>query len=185
MAGCQPRFNELPAYSEERHLLQVVVESPAGTNRVLRYDAGTNEFRPEQRAGADRLVAFLPHPANLGFVPSTSLKASPRHAGGRPQPALVLAESLPAGTVVEVLPIGLLLLDNAGEMESVVLTVPARPSQRILPVTTWRELTSQYPAVRETLRLWFQHSAEPGTVRVVGWRDEQAAEQQLQQVLQP
>lgn len=183
MAGCQSRFGELPAYSAERHLLQVVVETPAGTNRPLRYHAPSNEFRPEQRAGAEHRVGFLPYPANAGFVPSTALPATARFPRGRPQPALVLAESLPAGTVLEVLPIGLLTLDRAGELEPIVLVVPARPSQRILPVTSWRELTRQYPAAREVLRLWFLNSAEPGEVRIVGWRDQQAAEQQLAQVL--
>ncbi|WP_254846549.1 inorganic diphosphatase [Hymenobacter sp. CRA2] len=154
---------------------------PAGTNRLVRYNAAQNTFQPEQRAGVDRMVSFLPTPANLGFVPATHLPASPRHPEGQRQPALVLAESQPAGTVLEVIPIGLLLLDRAGEMESVLVTVPARPSQRILPVTTWHELLSQYPTAREVLRLWFQRSGEPGEVRVVGWRDERAAEKQIRQ----
>ncbi|WP_165822127.1 inorganic diphosphatase [Hymenobacter edaphi] len=184
VVGCQSRFNELPTYSDERHLLQVVVETPAGTNRVLHYDAASNDFKPEQRAGVDRLINFLPYPANAGFVPSTKLPASPRHPTGQALPALVLAESLPAGTVLEVLPVGLVTLDRAGELEPVVLAVPARPSQRILPVTSWRELRQQYPAAQEVLRLWLLRSAEHGEVRVVGWRDEQTAEQQIRQVQQ-
>jgi inorganic pyrophosphatase len=183
--GCQARFDELPTYSEDRHLLQVVVETPAGTNRLLRYDARSNDFKPRQRAGVDLQVPFLPYPANAGFVPSTRVPGTPQHPGGQPQRALVLAESQPPGTVLEVLPIGLLLLDDAGELLSVVVAVPARPSQRILDATSWRELTSRYPVAREVLRLWYQNSAEAGTVRVVGWRDEQAAEQQLRRVQLP
>lgn len=183
MVGCQPRVDELPTYSADRYLLQVVVETPAGTNRVLHYDATANDFVPEQRAGVDRLVGFLPYPANAGFVPSTHLPASPQHPTGRPLPALVLAESLPTGTVLEVLPIGLLTLDRAGELEPVVLTVPARPSQRVLPVTNWREMRQQYPAAQEILRLWLLRSAEHGEVRIVGWRDEQAADKQIRQAL--
>lgn len=181
MVGCQSRVDELPTYSPERNLLQVVIETPAGTNRVLHYDAKTNDFVAEQRAGVDRLIGFLPYPANAGFVPSTHLPGSPQHPSGRPLPALVLAETQPTGTVLEVLPIGLLTLDRAGELEPVILTVPARPSQRVLPVTSWRELRQQYPAAQEILRLWLLRSAEHGEVRVVGWRDEQAADKQIRQ----
>ncbi|WP_165903711.1 inorganic diphosphatase [Hymenobacter gummosus] len=159
------------------------METPAGTSRPLHYDAASNEFRPEQRAGTDRTVDFLPYPANAGFVPGTRLPPTPRHPRGGPQPALVLAEAQPPGTVLEVLPVGLLLLDDAGEMESVVLTVPARPSQQIMPVSSWRELTARYPAAREVLGLWYRHSGEAGAVRIVGWRDEQAAEQRIRKVL--
>ncbi|UYZ59148.1 inorganic diphosphatase [Hymenobacter latericus] len=163
----------------------MVVETPAGSNRVLHYDARSNDFQPELRAGTERRVAFLPYPANAGFIPSTRLPASKLHPLGRPQPALVLAESQPAGTVFEVLPLALLLLDNGGEMESVVLTVPARPSQRNVPVTSWQELVTRYPAARETLRLWYQHTGEPGEVRVVGWRGPEATEQQIRAALKP
>lgn len=182
MVGCQPRFNELPTYSADRHLVQVVIETPAGTNRVLHYDAQADEFRPEQRAGVDRVIRFLPYPANAGFVPSTRLPASPQHPQGQPLPALILAESLPSGTVLEVLPIGLVTLDRAGELEPVVLAVPARPSQQTMPVASWRELNQQYPAAREVLRLWLLRSAEHGDIRIVSWRDERAAEQQIQQM---
>ncbi|WP_240410607.1 inorganic diphosphatase [Hymenobacter oligotrophus] len=157
----------------------MVVETPAGSNRVLRYDARHNDFRPALRAGVEQRVDFLPYPANAGFIPSTRLPASKLHPLGRPQPAIVLAESQPPGTVLEVLPLALLLLDNGGEMQSVVLTVPARPSQRNLSVTSWQELVAHYPAARETLRLWYQHTGEPGEVRVVGWRGPEAAEQQI------
>nr|WP_286130674.1 inorganic diphosphatase [Solirubrum puertoriconensis] len=162
-----------------------MVETPAGSNRVLRYEPRSNDFKPEMHAGIERRIDFLPFPVNAGFIPSTHLPASKRYSLGRPQPAIVLAEGQPSGTVLEVLPLALLLLDNGGEMESVVLTVPARPSLRNLPVTTWQELVTRYPAARETLRLWYQHTGEPGQIRVVGWRGPEAAEQQIRAVLKP
>jgi inorganic pyrophosphatase len=183
LGACQTRYDELPTYSQERQLLQVVVETPAGTNHELQYSAADNSFVPVKHAGTEHVVGFLPYPANTGFIPATHLPATPKHPKGRPQPALVLAESMPSGTVLEVLPIGLLMLDNAGEIEFVVVTVPARPSQRVLPVTTWQELTTQHPAARDILRLWYQHSAPAGQVRVAGWRDEHAAEHQVRKAL--
>ena len=170
IVSCQTDYAELPTFSAERKLLQTVIEIPAGTNLERRYDPATLEFVPQKRAGKDRILEFLPYPGNYGFVPGTSTTA------GGPLHALVLAESQPVGTVLEVLPIGLLLLDNAGALERVVLAVPARPSQQILPGTsTWADFTRRHPAAQQILRLWFQQRGAPGTIRIMGWKDEQAA----------
>ncbi|WP_133271848.1 inorganic diphosphatase [Hymenobacter radiodurans] len=178
VVGCQTDYAELPTFSAERKLLQTVIEVPAGTNLERRYDPATHEFAPQQRAGKDRVLEFLPYPGNYGFIPGTST------ATGAPLAVLVLAESQPTGTVLEVLPIGLVLLDNAGAMERVVLAVPARPSQQILPETsTWAEFTQRYPAAQQMLRLWFQHRDSPGAVRIMGWKDEHAAAEHVRKVM--
>lgn len=180
-AGCRQNYADLPTFSAERKLLQVVVEMPAGTNHARRYDAATGEFKPERRAGLDLVVEFLPCPGNSGFIPGT------RRPGTEPSPlpALVLAETQPAGTVLEVLPIGLLTLDDNGQMLPVVLAVPARPSQQILPeVETWQGLTERYPGAREVIRQWYQHQGRRGEVRIVSWKDEKAAEQQVKAAME-
>jgi inorganic pyrophosphatase len=180
LTGCQTRPDDLPTFSPERKLLQVVVEMPAGTNRAQRYDATQHQFVPERRAGLDHVVEFLPCPGNSGFIPGTATDAP----SARPLAALVLAEAQPAGTVLEVLPIGLVTLDDNGLMRPIVLAVPARPSQQILPaVVSWQDLTSRYPGAREVLRQWFQHQGRPGEVRIVSWKDEKAAEQQVRQAM--
>jgi len=185
VAGCHTDYAQLPTFSAERRLLQVVVEIPAGTNHEQVYDAQSRQFRRIQRAGQDRQVEFLPYPGNFGFVPGTRTAPTPGAPGGRPLGVLILAESQPQGTVVEVLPVGMLLLDNVGQLESVVLAIPARPSQQILPeITTWAGFTQHYPAAKEILRLWFQHRGGPGEVRVVGWKDEKFAQQQIRAAMQ-
>lgn len=183
LLGCGTNYAELPTYSTEHHLLQAVVEVPAGTNHVQHYDATTHQFRRTQRAGRDRVVEFLPYPGNYGFVPSTHTIPTRRYPTGRPLAILVLAESQPAGTVLEVLPIGMLLLDEGGSLQQVVIAVPARPSLRILPgVTTWAALLRNYPAVRTVLGHWFQHRSAT-EVHLAGWKDEKFAQQQIQAAL--
>lgn len=178
VVGCQTDYAELPTFSAERHLLQAVIEVPAGTNLAYHYDPATHKFAPQQRAGKDLRVEFLPYPGNYGFVPGTNTAAN------QPLAVLVLAESQPTGTILEVTPIGLLLLDRGGQLERVVLAVPVRPSQRILPqALTWDAFTQRYPAAQQILRLWFQHGAAPGTVRIMGWKDEQAATQHVRDVM--
>lgn len=186
LASCRTDFADLPTFSKERRLLQAVIEIPAGTNHEQRYNPTTHDFQPLQQAGVERIVEFLPFPGNYGFIPGTRVAAAGVNTAiDQPMPVLVLAESEPAGTVTEVLPLAMLLLDIDGTLEQVVIAVPARPGQRILPdVTDWATLTRRYPAVRQALGLWFQHRNSPRPVRIAGWKNEQYAEQQIRAQMQ-
>ncbi|MBB4600254.1 inorganic pyrophosphatase [Hymenobacter luteus] len=183
LSGCRTDYTDLPTYSAERKLVQVVVEMPAGTNQEVRYNTSAQEFQPVQQAGVGQTIEFLPVPGNLGFVPGTQVSDSPASVA-KPVPALVLAETQPAGTVLEVVPLALLLLDSNGSLEPVVVAIPARPAQRILPdATDWATLNRRYPGVRQSLSLWFQHRGRPGATRIAGWKDEKAAEQYIRRWL--
>ncbi|MBC6610646.1 inorganic diphosphatase [Hymenobacter sp. BT507] len=183
LCSCRTDYADLPTFSTEHHLLQAVVEIPAGTNHIQQYDPATRTFRRVQRAGTDRVVEFLPYPGNLAFVPGTHTIPTKRYPQGQPLAALILAESQPAGTVLEILPIALLRLDEAGTPRQLLLAVPARPSLRILPgATTWAAVQRDYPHVRPMLEQWFrQTGTTAGSVRVAGWKDEQVAQQQVQE----
>lgn len=184
LGGCRADLADLPTYSAERKLLQVVVEMPAGTNRILRYNPATQEFEPRQQAGSDDVIEFLPVPGNLGFVPATQVPAVAAGAT-QPLPALVLAEAQPAGTVLEVTPVALLTLDINGALQPVLLAVPARPAQRTLPeATDWATLNQRYPGLRSSLSLWFQHRTRPTETRIVGWKDEKEAEKYVRAHMQ-
>ena len=178
LLGCGANYAELPTYSADHHMVQAVVEVPAGTNHVLQYDPATRQFQRTQHAGTDQLVEFLPYPGNFGFIPGTHTTASPRYPAGQPLPVLILAESQVTGTVLEITPIGAVLLDEDGLLRQVVLAVPARPGQRILPgIATWAALQRDYPTVRTSLGYWFRHCG--GNVRLMGWKDETFAQQQI------
>ncbi|TGD79021.1 inorganic diphosphatase [Hymenobacter wooponensis] len=184
LVSCQTDYADLPTYSKERRLLQVVVETPAGTNHEQHFDPETHKFQPMRQAGVERVVEFLPFPGNYGFIPGTR-SAEASASTFQPLQALVLAETQPAGTILEVMPIGLVLLDVDGALEQVILAVPARPGQRILPdVTDWTTLQRRYPAVRQALGVWFQHRSPSNAVRIAGWKDEKFAEQQIKAQLQ-
>ncbi|WP_139925909.1 inorganic diphosphatase [Hymenobacter sp. DG01] len=185
LAGCRTDYADLPTFSAERKLLQVVVEMPAGTNQELRYNASAQEFQPVQQAGVGQMIEFLPVPGNLGFIPGTQVTGSSGlSAKTGAVPALVLAESQPAGTVLEVVPLALLVLDIDGNLAPVVLAAPARPAQRILPdATDWATLNRRYPGVRQSLSLWFQHRGRPGATRIAGWQDEKSAEKYIRRWL--
>lgn len=163
----------LPSFSSNGHL-QAVIEIPAGTNTKFEYNKQLLEFQPDIRNGQKRMVDFMSYPVNYGFIPSTRMDKN-REGDGDPLDVLLLAEHVPTGTVMEVLPIGLLQLKDLGELDHKVLAIPVDPKLRIIRATTWTDFQRDYSAIRHILELFFMYYDGLGTMTVMGWADEQAA----------
>ena len=174
---------ELPAFASDG-LLNGVVEIPAGTNHTFEYNRQSFEFQNDMRDGRPRVIDFLPYPVNYGFVPSTRMD-KPRGGDGDPLDVLVIAESLPTGTVLAVQPIGLLLLQDHGEWDNKVLATPADTALRIIRATSWREFQQDYSAIRHLLETFFLYYDGLGTMTLMGWADEQAAIAEVRKWLLP
>lgn len=164
---------ELPPFTPDG-LLQGVIEIPAGTNHKFEYNKQSFEFQNDIRDGRPRVIDFLPYPVNYGFIPSTKMD-KPRGGDGDPLDVLVVAESLPTGTVIQVLPIGLMLLKDLGEWDNKVLAIPADPALRIIRATNWQEFQRDYSAARHLLETFFLYYDGLGTLTPMGWDDERAA----------
>ncbi|MBK0401684.1 inorganic diphosphatase [Adhaeribacter sp. BT258] len=175
-SGCKTNYEDLPAFSESKQV-QVVIETPAGSAREYAFSSKTNEFAVVQEAGQDKIIRFLPYPANAGFIPST------RTPDNKPLFALVLSESQETGTVTEVMPVGVLLLESAGELEYQIVTVPAKPSERLLEATDSEEFIRKYPAAKKMLETWFLNSEPQNNVRIMGWKDDKFADELIRKHL--
>ena len=128
--SCQTDYATLPTYSSTRQL-QVVIETPAGSSLSVKYDSKTKTFANETLAGKDRVLQFLPYPGNYSFIPSTEVGPN-----GRGVSTLVLAERAESGTVMEVIPIATIMLEKpTGDLYPVIISVPARPSERTINLT--------------------------------------------------
>lgn len=163
----------LPSFSANGHL-QGVVEIPAGTNTKYEYNKQLLQFQPDIRDGHTRRVNFLSYPLNYGFVPSTRMDKD-RGGDGDPLDMLVLAEHLPTGTVIEVQPIGLLLLKDLGELDHKVLAIPVDPALRIIRATDWESFHRDYSAAQHIIEQFFLYYDGIGTMLLMGWADENAA----------
>lgn len=170
LAGCRTDYGQLPAYSANGQL-QAVIHTPAGSTHPQRYEPSDNTFQPEMEAGLASQFAFLPLPGNLGFIPSTSTRPEAATKGS-PLAVLVLAESVPAGTVQEVIPLSTLVLDVNGELQAYVIALPARPSEQSIRATDWLGFQQQHPAARDILLQWFLHARPDKRVRLSAWRDQ-------------
>jgi inorganic pyrophosphatase len=163
----------LPSFSENG-FLQAVIEIPAGTNTKFEYNKQLLQFQPDIRNGHVRRVDFMSYPVNYGFIPSTKMDKE-RDGDGDPLDVLLLAEHVPTGSVVEIHPIGLLMLKDLGELDHKVLAIPVDPAHRIIRATSWAEFQRDYSAIRHILELFFMYYDGLGTMTVMGWGDEDAA----------
>ncbi|MCC6459954.1 MAG: inorganic diphosphatase [Saprospiraceae bacterium] len=162
-----------PTFSAQGKL-NGVIEIPAGTNQKFEIDKETGHIRPDLRDGRPRMINFLPYPVNYGFIPSTRMDKN-RGGDGDPLDVLLLAESVPSGTLLEVVPIGLLMLQDGGEWDNKVLAIPADPVLRIITATDWQHFQQDYSAIRHILELYFMYYDGLGVMTLMGWGDEQAA----------
>jgi inorganic pyrophosphatase len=171
----------LPAFSDDGHL-QGVIEIPAGTNTKYEYNRQLLQFQPDIRDGKVRRVDFMSYPVNYGFIPSTKMDKT-RGGDGDPLDVLVLAEHLPVGTLIEVIPIGLLLLKDLGELDHKVLAVPLDPEKRIIQSLNWHDFQRDYSAIRHILELFFLYYDGLGTMTLLGWGEETAALEEVKKWL--
>lgn len=182
LTACEPatsdkKIAQLPALTGEG--FQVVVEIPAGTNKKIEFQKDRREFRAEQIDGADRTVQFLPYPGNYGFIPSTVMEES-RGGDGDPLDVLLIAESLPTGTVIEAIPIGTLRLSDRGELDTKIIAVPLDSSLRTFPASDFQQLLLDYDPARRIIEEWFLYYKGYGVTELIGWEDEQYAWREIE-----
>lgn len=176
-AGCSNKqmrnFNAIPPFS--RNYVNAVIEIPAGTNRVISYNEEKKMFLPRQSGGSDMTVDFLPFPGNYGFVPGTYI--DPVMGGdGDPVDILVISESFPVGTVLEVIPLLVLYFEDENGSAHVltdpkIIAVPAAERHRIINALTYEELFDNYPDIVDILVKWFISHRGPGSLELKAMGD--------------
>lgn len=150
-------------------VVNVVIEIPAGTVDKREYDPVTGGFPIKQRNGRPRRIGFLPYPANYGFVPGTRMTAG-SGGDGDPLDVFVLCGALPTGTVLEVEPIGIIQLVDAGERDDKLIALPMDLTLRTMDARDINELSQ---AVQDILVAWLLNydPEDPCEVIAVKGRD--------------
>jgi len=183
LLGCekaekQTDYYQLPTYSETNHI-QAVIEIPAGTNHKIEYDQVSQKFLTDSVEGKKRIIDFLPYPGNYGFIPSTY--SDPKLGGdGDALDVLVIAESVPTGTILEIIPIAMIeFLDN-GESDNKIIAIPAEESKRIIKARNFDEFHNQYPEARKMISNWFQAYDVKDEVQLKRWTGETSAKEEIE-----
>tara|TARA_B110000091_G_scaffold103956_1_gene112941 strand:+ start:17899 stop:18489 length:591 start_codon:yes stop_codon:yes gene_type:complete len=172
LVACKNNINyySLPLYSSN-NILTAVIEIPSGTNKKYEYNNTSKAFEIDQKNGIDRVVQYLPYLGNYGYFPSTY--SDPKKGGdGDALDVLVLSESVTTGSVVEVIPIGVLKLIDDGELDYKIISIPADPSKQIIKVNSFSEFSQKYPEVKKIIELWFLNYNKDDEAKIKGWGDE-------------
>ncbi|MBK8948193.1 MAG: inorganic diphosphatase [Flavobacteriales bacterium] len=118
-----------------------------------------------------RRLAFLPYPANYGFIPGTRMDKA-QGGDGDAVDVFVLCEALPSGTVVDVEPIGVIELLDAGERDDNLVALPVDPTLRSVEARDMHELPA---AARDLLVTCLLNYDPEDHAELVAVRGRQAA----------
>jgi inorganic pyrophosphatase len=164
---------DLPSFARPG-VLNAVIEISAGTNMKHAYDPQAGVIVPMMSDGKPRRIEFLPYPGNYGFIPSTFM--DPAFGGdGHALDVFVLSEYVPVGTLMEVVPIAVLKLVDAGERDDKVISVPVDRSLRLFQADDLDELRRRFPRVLQLIEEWFTHYDATQPARALGWEDKASA----------
>ncbi|MDC1195262.1 inorganic diphosphatase [Flavobacteriaceae bacterium] len=156
------------------NIFKAVIEIPAGTNKKYEYNKKTKTFEIDKRDGQDRIIKYLPYVGNYGFIPSTY--SDPKKGGdGDALDVLILSESIPTGTVVEIRPIAMLKLIDDGEIDYKIIAIPNSEKQQILKVTNYKEFSDNFPEIKTIIELWFLNYNKIESAKIEGWVNEKKA----------
>lgn len=176
--GCEESikdYTKLATYSNNGSL-NAVIEIPAGTNKKIEYDKATLQFKVDQINGKDRVINYLPYLGNYGFIPST-LSDKVQGGDGDPLDILILSETLPTGTVIEVIPIAVLKIVDEGEEDDKIIAIPKDEKLRIINAVDYNSWISNYDNVHNMIITWYKNYDKTGTNTISGYRNENAAKQ--------
>ncbi len=154
--------------------INAYIEIPAGCN--VKYELGMDNktLKPDQKGGEDRLIDFLPYPGNYGFIAATDMDEK---AGGDGDAldVLILCDARESGTVMKVLPLGVILLEDNGKKDHKIIAVPFDESERTINVEKFSAFITKYNAAQFIVQEWFMNYKGLGQMTLLGWKDEQYA----------
>lgn len=105
----------LPIGTRCPEVVRAVIEISKDTNTKFEYDETLNIFTLDRV-----LLSSMLYPANYGFIPSTRA-----HDGDCLDILVFMNASMPPGTVVDAIPVGVLDMTDGGLKDYKVLAVPA------------------------------------------------------------
>ncbi|MBK8341312.1 MAG: inorganic diphosphatase [Flavobacteriales bacterium] len=121
-----------------------------------------------------RRIAFLPYPANYGFIPGTRMDKA-QGGDGDALDVFVLCATQPSGTVMEVEPIGIIELLDAGERDDKIIALPVDRTLLNMDVDDIHELLPPPGSILVTWLLNYDPMDGAALVGVRGRKDARPA----------
>jgi inorganic pyrophosphatase len=160
-----PDFNViLDAGDVEGGIINTVIEIPRGSMMKIEWNRRLAAFE------LDRVEpGIFVKPANYGFIPQTL-----DEDGDELDTVVITEEGIPTGVFVKARVIGIINFDDDNEMDHKVVCVP-EDDRHFGKITSLDELSDN---LRNQLEHHFNHYKDlkkPGTTKVLGWGDIDAA----------
>lgn len=162
-------YSKVPVYSKTGNV-NCVIEIPAGTNHKIEYNYDSNSFPCDQRDGKDRIIQFMPYPANYGFIPSTIMDKD-RGGDGDAIDVFVVASAIETGTVVECKVVGVCKLLDAGEQDDKLIAIPVDETLQIVKGNSVAQMDS---AAFEIIKTWLLNYSSDKMI-FQGWGEAEEA----------
>jgi inorganic pyrophosphatase len=145
--------------------INVVVEIPAGTNQKWEVSDDGMLLEWEFTGDVPRIIDYLPYPGNYGMVSRTWL--DPEKGGdGQALDVMVLGTTVPRGTTIRAIPIGVVRVVDRFEQDDKILAIES--GSIFKGVTDIESLDAEYPGVSEILRIWFGNVHGTSDVQMMG-----------------
>lgn len=170
-------YGDIDTYSASNNL-NMVIEIPAGTNKKIEYDYPSNTFKIDLIDNKERVIDFLPYPGNYGYVPSTNMNVD-QGGDGDALDIILISQSIGTGTIIEVIPIGIILLSDSGENDSKIIAIPANKDLRVINADNYINFSNDYPAIKDIIKLFFLNYKKNNPVKFISWGDEKKAVEQI------
>jgi inorganic pyrophosphatase len=161
-------FNQILEVGDYQNgLVNTVIEIPKGSSNKIEWQKDKAVFK------LDRVEPLIfAKPANYGFIPKTL-----DEDGDELDTLIVSEEPIPTGVWVEMKVIGVLNFEDDGDMDHKIIGVVADDRQTADAIASLDDLT---PGFKRQIEHHFSHYKDlkkPGTTKVMGWGDIEAAKQ--------
>ena len=175
-------FEKLPTFSKSGHV-QMIVEIPAGTRKKYEYDSQSGQFTNLNDLEKERLVNYLPYPANYGFIPSTKMYKS-LGGDGDSMDVLLISEALHIGTTIDIKLIGILRLLDDGQKDYKLIAIPVDENKQISNLSSFIDLENNHSSIKNIIEIWFLNYKGPKVTEFISWGNEIEALSELNRYLE-
>lgn len=149
----------------ENGIVNTVVEIPQGSFLKIEWDRGRACFM------LDRVEpSIYTKPTNYGFIPQTL-----DEDGDELDTLVVCEEPIPTGVWTEARVIGVMNFEDDGEADHKVVVVPADDRNTGDAIQSLDDLGDRWKAKVEQHFMHYKDLKKPGTTKVLGWGDIEAA----------
>ena len=136
--------------------INAFIEIPAGTIEKWEMSSDGEFFTQELQKNGLRKIDYLPYPINYGFIPQTILS---KNVGGDGDALdiIVIGPQIKRGSIVKVKVIGMIEIEDKGELDTKILSVLIKDDLKISEVNSLNDLKKNYIGVLEIILIWFEN----------------------------